>query len=174
MYVQNLVLSVINLLELTEDIEQTVYDKERIFVNEIYDCENLDEITNQMVEMFTFICNAMSDKRDSYGKRQAILALRYIDENYADSSVSLNSVCTALAMSTSYFSSVFKNHTGETFIEALTKKRIEKAKILLEQGNRKTYEIAEAVGYSDAHYFSLIFKKTTGKTPTEYAKDFRN
>ena len=72
------------------------------------------------------------------------------------------------------FSSVFKNHTGETFIEALTKKRIEKAKILLEQGNRKTYEIAEAVGYSDAHYFSLIFKKTTGKTPTEYAKDFRN
>lgn len=173
-YVQNLVLSVINLLELTEDIEQTVYDKERIFVNEIYDCENLDEIANQMVEMFTFICNAMSDKRDSYGKRQAILALRYIDENYADSSVSLNSVCTALAMSTSYFSSVFKNHTGETFIEALTKKRIERAKILLEQGNRKTYEIAEAVGYSDAHYFSLIFKKTTGKTPTEYAKDFRN
>ena len=41
--------------------------------------------------------------------------------------------------------------TRAELIEALTKKRIEKAKILLEQGNRKTYEIAEAVGYSDAH-----------------------
>lgn len=173
-YVQNLVLSVMNLLELTEDIEQTVYDKERVFANEIYNCDNLDEISEQMIQMFVFISNAISNERDSYGKRQAMLALRYIEENYADSSISLNSVCTALAMSTSYFSSIFKNHTGETFIEALTKKRIEKAKVLLEQGSRKTYEIAEAVGYSDAHYFSLSFKKVTGKTPTEYAKGFRN
>lgn len=173
-YVQNLVLSVMNLLELTDEIEQTVYDKERAFANEIYNCDNLDEILEKMIRMFVFISNAMSNERDSYGKRQAMLALRYIEENYADSSVSLNSVCTALAMSTSYFSSIFKNQTGETFIEALTKKRIEKAKILLEQGSRKTYEIAEAVGYSDAHYFSLTFKKITGKTPTEYAKEFRS
>ena len=143
-------------------------------MKQIYECENLDEIELRLRGTFRYICNLMSNQRDSYGKRQAMLALDYIEKNYADSSVTLNSVCTALAMSTSYFSSVFKNHTGETFIEALTKKRIERAKILLEQGNRKTYEIAEAVGYSDAHYFSLIFKKTTGKTPTEYAKDFRN
>ena len=102
-----------------------------------------------------------------------MLALDYIDKNYADSSVTLNSVCSALAMSTSYFSSVFKNYTGETFIESLTKKRMEKAKILLQQGKMRTYEIAEAVGYSDAHYFSVAFKKAVGKTPTEYAKEIR-
>ena len=51
---------------------------------------------------------------------------------------------------------------------------MEKAKILLEQGNLKTYEIAEAVGFSDAHYFSVAFKKTVGKTPTEYAREVRN
>jgi two-component system response regulator YesN len=50
---------------------------------------------------------------------------------------------------------------------------MEKAKLLLEHGNLKTYEIAEAVGYSDAHYFSIAFKKTVGKTPTEYAKEVR-
>ena len=72
------------------------------------------------------------------------------------------------------FSSIFKNYTGETFIEALTKKRMEKAKVLLEHGNLKTYEIAAAVGYSDAHYFSITFKKIVGKTPTEYAKEVRN
>ena len=103
-----------------------------------------------------------------------MLAMDYIEKNYQDSSVTLNSVCNALAMSTSYFSSIFKSYTGETFIESLTKKRMEKAKMLLEQGNLKTYEIAEAVGYSDAHYFSISFKKAVGKTPTEYAKEFKN
>ena len=173
-YVQNLLLSVINLLDMTEELEEQVYSKERAFVNEIYDFGNLDEITCSLVEIFNIISKGMMHQRDSYGRRQALLALEYIDEHYADSSVTLNSVCNALAMSTSYFSSVFKNHTGETFIEALTKKRIEKARVLLEQTNKKTYEIAERVGYSDAHYFSITFKKITGKTPTEYAKEFKN
>lgn len=173
-YVQNLLLSVINLLDMTEELEEQVYSKERMFVNDIYELGNLDEITKSLVEIFTVISKGMMNQRDSYGKRQAMLALEYIDEHYADSSVTLNSVCNALAMSTSYFSSVFKNHTGETFIEALTKKRIEKARMLLEQTNKKTYEIAERVGYSDAHYFSITFKKITGKTPTEYAKEFKN
>lgn len=173
-YVQNLVLSVINLLELPEEMEEEIYNQERIFINQINNCENLDEVSKRMVQTFRFICDIMSNQRDSYCKRQAMQALDYIEKNYADSSVTLNSVCTALAMSTSYFSSVFKSYTGETFIEALTKKRIEKAKALLEQGILKTYEIAEAVGYSDAHYFSITFKKITGKTPTEYAKEARN
>jgi two-component system response regulator YesN len=133
----------------------------------------LDEVAKRIHETFKFIENVMLKQRDSYGKRQAMLALDYIEKNYADSSVTLNSVCSALAMSTSYFSSIFKNYTGETFIECLTKKRMEKAKLLLEQGNMKTYEIAEAVGYSDAHYFSISFKKAVGKSPTEYAKGIR-
>lgn len=174
LYVQNLVLSVINLLEVAEEMEEEIYGRERRFMNEIYQCENLDEVTKEMTESFLFVSEILSEQRDSYCKRQAMQALEYIEKHYADSSVTLNSVCTALAMSTSYFSSVFKNHTGETFIEALTKKRMEKAKILLEQGKMKTYEIAEAVGYSDAHYFSVAFKKAVGKTPTEYAKEMRN
>jgi two-component system response regulator YesN len=172
-YVQNLVLSVINLLELPEELEEEIYDRERWFMNQINCCENLDEVAKRIHETFKFIENVMLKQRDSYGKRQAMLALDYIEKNYADSSVTLNSVCSALAMSTSYFSSIFKNYTGETFIECLTKKRMEKAKLLLEQGNMKTYEIAEAVGYSDAHYFSISFKKAVGKSPTEYAKGIR-
>ena len=172
-YVQNLVLSVINLLELPAELEEEIYEQERSFMNQMSRCENLDEVAKHMHQTFKFIGSVMLKQRDSYGKRQAMLALDYIEKNYADSSVTLNSVCTALAMSTSYFSSVFKNYTGETFIECLTKKRMEKAKLLLEHGNLKTYEIAEAVGYSDAHYFSISFKKTVGKTPTEYAKEVR-
>ena len=50
---------------------------------------------------------------------------------------------------------------------------MEKAKQLLETTSKKTYEVAEEVGYSDPHYFSSTFKKITGCTPTEYAKKKR-
>ena len=76
-------------------------------------------------------------------------------------------------MSTSYFSSIFKAYTGETFVEALTKKRLEKAKELLSSTDKRSYEIAELVGYSDPHYFSSAFKKYTGMTPMEYARKTR-
>lgn len=172
-YIQNLVLSTVNLLELPEMLEEEIYSRERDFISQMECCENMDEVAVKMTEIFQYICDLLENQRDSYGRRQAMLALDYIEKNYQDSSVTLNSVCSALAMSTSHFSSVFKNYTGETFIEALTKKRMEKARVLLEQGNLKTYEIAEAVGYSDAHYFSFAFKKSVGKTPTEYAKEFK-
>ena len=96
--------------------------------------------------------------------------MEYIDGNYQDTSLSLNSVSKALAISTSYFSALFKAQTGETFIEALTKVRLERAKQLLCTTELKSYEIAEKVGYSDAHYFGSIFKRNEGMTPKEYAK----
>jgi two-component system response regulator YesN len=94
----------------------------------------------------------------------------YIEKNYADSNISLNMVCSYLGVSISYFSNNFKNYTGETFVEALTRIRIDKAKKMMDVTVLKTYEIADRVGYNDAHYFSMIFKKTTGMTPSEYAK----
>ena len=82
-------------------------------------------------------------------------------------------VCAHLCMSTSYFSTIFKNATGETFIEALTRVRMEKAKKLLESTSMKSYEVALSVGYNDPHYFSSTFKKHMGMTPTEYSKQLR-
>ena len=82
----------------------------------------------------------------------------------------MQQVCKFLAISTSYFSTLFKNQTGKTFVEALTDCRIEAAKELLSTTQMKSYEVAEAVGYSDAHYFSSIFKKNVGMTPKEYAR----
>ena len=63
---------------------------------------------------------------------------------------------------------MFKNYTGETFIEFLTHLRVDKAKELLKTTDLKTYEIASKVGYDDAHYFGMIFKKNLKITPTEY------
>ena len=109
----------------------------------------------------------------SAGQRQASLAMDYIRNHYMDTELSLNSICSYLNISTSYFSTIFKDITGETFVEALTRTRMEKAKELLENTTLKNYEIAEKVGFSDPHYFGISFKKMTGKTPTEYAREKR-
>ena len=71
-------------------------------------------------------------------------------------------------MSASYFSTMFKQHTGKTFVEYLTGRRIEKAKELLKFTDLKNYEIASKIGYADPNYFSVLFKKMTGDSPTEY------
>ena len=74
----------------------------------------------------------------------------------------------AVDISPYYFSKVFKDETGENFIEYLTTIRIEKAKELLRGSNLSMKEICSAVGYSDPNYFSRTFKKNVGVTPTEY------
>ena len=107
----------------------------------------------------------------SSSEKQAVLALDYLEKNYSDPNLNLNQICEFLNISTSRFSSIFKEATGKTFVEALTNIRMERAKVLLRQTSLKNYEIAEKVGFSDPHYFSILFKKMTGKTPKEYAKD---
>ena len=105
--------------------------------------------------------------------RIAAQGLDYIRKNYGKADLNLNEICAFLNISTSYFSSIFKETTGETFIEALTRIRIENARKLLSGTMLKSYEVAEKVGYADPHYFGISFKKAVGMTPTEYAKKYR-
>ncbi|MDA3811277.1 MAG: response regulator [Spirochaetaceae bacterium] len=98
-------------------------------------------------------------------KAKEIISLRFCDCKF-----SLQDMCNELYLSTSQFSFLFKEGTGQTFVEYLTSYRIEEAKRLLKTTDQKAYEIAENVGYQDSRYFSLIFKKQTGVTAMEYRK----
>lgn len=145
-----------------------------------------DELLHQITEQKSFdsacrvvenyilkIFKLLSDMNSSSGQKQARLAMDYIQKNYMDPDLSLNDICSYLNISTSYFSTIFKEMTGETFTEVLIRTRMEKAKELLENTTMKNYEIAEKVGFSDPHYFGISFKKITGVTPTEYAREKR-
>lgn len=92
----------------------------------------------------------------------------YIEQHFSEEDISLNSVAASVNLSPNHFSSIFSQEAGQTFIEYLTSVRMEKAKELLRTSAMKSSEIAFAVGYKDAHYFSSIFKKTQECTPGEY------
>ncbi len=93
-------------------------------------------------------------------------SLHYMESEYG--SASLQSIARKVYMTPAYLSLLFKANTGKTFIEHLTDIRIGKAKEMLASTHYKNYEVAEKVGYHDSRYFSQIFKKKVGVSPSEY------
>ncbi|MCX4297576.1 MAG: response regulator [Lachnospiraceae bacterium] len=121
-----------------------------------------------MLELLERALTLRDRESENQGKRALKKGLKYIEENFSDESLSLNSVAGAIGVSGNYFSSIFSQEMQMTFIEFVTKKRMEKAKKLLIQTQLHSNEIAGKVGYKDPHYFSFVFKKTVGCTPREY------
>ena len=99
-------------------------------------------------------------------------AREYVRNNYSDEDLSLDSICEFLGVSNSYFSTIFKKETGSTFIGYLTDYRMERASRLLIETNEKSYIIAKHVGYSDPNYFSYVFKRKFGVSPSKYRTEY--
>ncbi len=96
----------------------------------------------------------------------ATAAKEYIDKHYNEE-ISLEDVSKAVNLSPQYFSRFFKQETGENFIDYLTQVRINKAIELLKDKNHSIKEVCFMIGYNDPNYFSRIFKKVTGYSPSE-------
>jgi two-component system response regulator YesN len=101
-----------------------------------------------------------------------IRALEFIDERYA-SSLQLADVATAAQVSPAYLSRLFGEQMGASFVDYLTELRIERAERLIREGGQSIKEIAFAVGYQDPNYFSKIFRKAVGMSPSMYAEKER-
>lgn len=153
--------------------DSKLLSERELLLRQVTEQKSFDRAFALVKEHVGKIFQVLSDANSSSGQRQARLALDYIQKNYMDPDLSLNSICSYLNISTSYFSTIFKDLTGETFTEVLIRTRMEKAKELLENTTMKNYEIAEKVGFADPHYFGISFKKMTGCTPTEYAREKR-
>ena len=95
-------------------------------------------------------------------------AKEFIRANYHDNNISLHVVAEEVGFSPNHFSTIFSQETGQTFVEYLTQVRLEAAKALLRQSGSRMSDIAFAVGYSEPHYFSYLFKKHVGMTPRDY------
>ena len=110
--------------------------------------------------------------QNSGNKNRSILktAVDFIDSHYMEEDISLNTVANVANVSANHFSALFSQNMGQTFIEYLTTLRMNKAKELLRCTGMRSSEITGEIGYKDAHYFSYLFKKTQGMTPSDYRK----
>ena len=98
----------------------------------------------------------------------------YMSQHFTEPGLMLQDVAKAVGMSNSRFSTVFSQQSGQTFTEYLIYLRMNKAKEMLKFTDMRSSQIAYEVGYNDAHYFSYIFKKNVGMTPSEYRTQHQN
>lgn len=94
-------------------------------------------------------------------------AADYIKLNYSEK-ISIKEIADQLYLSPNYLSELFKKHTGKTISEYLTEYRLEKACQLLDHAEYRVGDVSGMVGIHDGRYFSNMFKKKYGMTPTEY------
>ncbi|TVY12046.1 helix-turn-helix transcriptional regulator [Paenibacillus cremeus] len=93
--------------------------------------------------------------------------MEYMDERFHHD-LGIDEIAEFIGLSCSHFCVLFRKESGMTFLEYLTKLRIERACSILRNTEVKVYQVAPLVGYQDAKYFTQVFRKMMGMTPSEY------
>lgn len=130
--------------------------------------QNREEFNQWLLASSLSINHAISRERDNTTRTIINKAKQYIMDNYQNPDLSVEMICRQLHMSPAYFSTIFKKETGQAYIAYLTEVRLNKAVELLNTTDDKTYIIASKVGYQEQNYFSYVFKKRFGISPTKY------
>ena len=135
---------------------------------EIKQLQSAGAIFAKLREVVRDLCNAVNTIRKKLQQTLVEQAMEYIVANYAKDGLSLQDVASQIHVSPTYLSNIFKKARGINFSDFVLEVRMKKAMELLRNSNLKAYEVAERIGYANVHYFSAIFKKYTGVSPTEF------
>lgn len=128
---------------------------------------DINEIEKWLFMIHNDIFEEIMEKRIYYSDNELFLALNYIEKNY-QKGITLEDVADYVNLSPSYLSKVFKKELDINFSTYLTKRRIERAKELLENTDMPILNIAIELSYNESNYFSKVFKKVEGMTPSQY------
>lgn len=132
----------------------------------IYRCRHVSEYE----ELMRIVIESTADYMDGAADRKSTLVCeceKYIDENF-EKCITVSEISRHIGVSLSYLSRIFKEATGNTIINYINEKKVEKAREYLEKTDMKIYEIAEKLGFENSTYFSYFFKKYVGMSPKEY------
>lgn len=127
-----------------------------------------DELERWLNERCCKLQELLGRQRSDSTWRLVEQAKDFISQNYADSSLNVDTVCSHLHLSPTYFSTLFKREVGMPFTAYVTQIRMDEAARLLRDTDEKTYLIAEKTGYTDPNYFSYVFKRRFGVSPSKY------
>jgi two-component system, response regulator YesN len=143
----------------------SIMDEELKFFESIQKCETNNELQKRIV----FITKGVIDKLAEREKINKLVksAIDIIYSNYS-SDITLDCIAKQVYITPGYLSQLFKQETGINFLDFLNQHRIQKAKGYLTSSFLKNYEISAKVGFNDEKYFSQVFKRYSGLTPTQY------
>lgn len=168
-------IKIIELITLTHHVKSLDSGDNYIQVDYIGYIQKMSTLSgNQLIEyaykLFNYISNYIRPQNSiDYSNHIVMATKEYLESHYAEE-LSLEDMAAHVNISPQYFSKLIKKSTGFNFIDWLSMLRIKKAKELLTNSNLTVKEVCFMVGYKDPNYFSRIFKKSIGITPSEYVK----
>jgi len=152
--------------ELPFEFEEKKFS-EQSFLMYMLKTKDIGELLISFTNHIKIIIENILESREKKYNYMISEALEFINNNYHNN-ISLDDVAKEINMSYHYFSKFFKESIGKNFIDYLTELRIEKSKEILKSRDVSIKEVCYEIGYSDPNYFSKLFKKITGMTPSEY------
>lgn len=129
-----------------------------------------DELTTifQKIKIRLDLSRGSQESEESYYNRLIARIRSYMDHHL--STANLKEAAAQAGLSSSYLSYIFKQYAGATFSDELLQKKMEHARLLLSQGDLRTYEIAERLGYEDPKNFTRAFRSYFGVSPRDFKK----
>lgn len=170
LFVTSIYVELLNVLNNNGLSIDDLYDDPLTLYKNLTISTNIFDIKGILIDLSIKVSNLVSTNALNSASNQINDAMRYIETNYGSADLTLQEVAQHVNMGVCYFSSVFKKESGESFISYLTKIRINEAKKLFETTHYKAYEVSYMVGYNTPTYFSTLFKKITGLSPSDYKK----
>ena len=132
---------------------------------------SLEELEGWCAESYLRLRTLIRRRQTDSAGQTVEAAKEYIRQHYAESDLSVEKLCAYLHLSSTYFSTLFKRETGTSFTAYVTTVRMEAAAEAIRGTEEKTYLIAQRCGYEDPNYFSYVFKRHFGVTPTKYRSE---
>ncbi len=141
--------------------------KHESYLTDVASAGDMAAISKWFVDNTKRICNEINTSKQERSESVVGKAIKYINQHFAED-INLDDVARTVDISPYYFSKLFKQEAGENFIEYLTHLRMKQAKEYLANPQYSIKEVCIMCGYSDPNYFSRIFKKYEGVSPTEF------
>ena len=165
----NILYMAISLLPEGEKLLEQIFADDPEGYRGLYHLRDVDGIAAWVRRLRDGCNELLQARRQSYKEHVVAHVKAYIQENL-NKRLSLHEVAAVLNFSPNYLSQLFSKYAGEGFVEYITSARISAAKEMLCAGELRIYEIAERLGFGSSFYFSKVFKKVEGVSPSEYVQ----
>jgi two-component system response regulator YesN len=148
-------------------IDENLNSHKEYIWDQIYKIETITELLDYTLSFHKSYFLRIEVKYSTQSKNVHVV-IKYIRNNFCSPDISIKSISEHTFLSQGYLCSIFKKEQGKTINEFITELRIEKAKELMQNKVLRLYEIASHIGFQNVNYFSMVFRRYTGCSPSEY------